>query len=127
MRPWRQPIDLGSHGERIAARTLRRAGYRILARNARIGPFEIDIIAEDGDTTAFVEVKTRRSASFAEPEANVTRDKQRRICSAARRYIAARNDPARYYRFDVVAVVLPERGRPEVTIFRDAFQDEWGR
>ena len=120
---WHQ-APRGVRGEALAAKALRRAGYKILARNARIGRYEIDIIAQEGDTIAFVEVKTRRDDSIADPDANVTHTKRQHIRRAARRYIAARNDPTLYYRFDVVAVLLPEEGKPKVTIYRDAFPDE---
>jgi len=121
---WRKraPTPLGQRGEDLAAKHLERAGYRILERNAKLGKFEIDIIAREGDTTAFVEVKTRRSNSFLEPEANVTPAKQRHIRRAAALYIARQNDPAMYYRYDIVSVVLPDEGKPQVTILRDAFR-----
>lgn len=121
---WFRRAPLGRRGERIAARRLRRWGYVILEKNAKIGPYEIDIIAREGDTVAFVEVKTRRAADLAAPEENVTRTKQRHIRAAARRYIGRHGDPDCYYRFDIVSVVLPERGKPAVTLYRDAFQDE---
>jgi len=105
-------------------RALRRAGYKILSRNTQLGPYEIDVIGREGDTTAFVEVKTRRTADPVAPEENVGPKKRRHIVSAARRYMAREDDPERYYRFDIVSVVVPERGKPEVTIYRDAFHAE---
>ncbi|NUM53382.1 MAG: YraN family protein [Candidatus Hydrogenedentes bacterium] len=127
--PWRfwrrrAPKPLGQRGEDLAAKHLRRAGYRILERNAKLGKFEIDIIAREGDTIAFVEVKTRRSNSFLEPEANVTPTKQQHIRRAAAIYISRHNDPETYYRYDIVSVVLPDDGNPHVTILRDAFRPE---
>lgn len=123
LRFWRKPApeSIGARGERIAARHLRRAGYRILERNAKFGKFEIDIIAQEGDTIAFVEVKTRKSNAFLEPEANVTPVKQQHIRRAASIYIDLRDDPNLYYRYDIVSVVLPDEGKPKVTILRDAF------
>ena len=114
---------LGTRGEKLAVKALKRAGYKILDRNVRLGRYELDIIAGEGDTIAFVEVKTRRTADPVDPGDNVGPAKQRHIVSAARRYIADRDDPALYYRFDVVSVVVPEKGKPEITIYRDAFQD----
>lgn len=113
---------LGKRGEDVAAKHLKRAGYRILERNVKLGKFEIDIIAREGDTIAFVEVKTRRSNSFLEPEANVTPTKQQHIRRAATIYISRQNDPTMYYRYDIVSVVLPDEGKPQVKIMRDAFR-----
>ncbi len=73
---------------------------------------------------AFVEVKTRRSDAFASPEENVTHAKRRHILAAARRYLSQQQDPKLYYRFDIASVLLPERGKPRVTMYQDAFRDE---
>lgn len=117
----RKPATLGALGERAAAKALRCAGFKILARNARLGRYEIDVIAREGSTTAFVEVKTRRTDDPVRPEDNVGPAKRRHIQTAARIYADRENDPEMYYRFDIVSVVLPEQGKPQVTILRDAF------
>jgi putative endonuclease len=101
---------LGARGEAMAARFLRAQGYRILDRNVQLGRYEIDIIAQEGDTVTFVEVKTREAVEAVRAEENVNREKQRRIIRAARQYISERDDPEMYYRFDIVAVVLSRRG-----------------
>ena len=121
--PWRKAKTLGRQGEDLAAKALKRAGYAILERNAQLGRYEIDIIARDADTIAFVEVKTRRHQDIALPEANVNAEKQRRIGRAARLYMDRADDPDMYYRFDVVSVLLPEKGKPDITIYRDAFRE----
>lgn len=120
----RTPLPIGVQGERLATKKLRRSGYKILERNIHLGRYEIDIIAQKGDTVVFVEVKTRRTADVAAPEDNVTADKQRRIIAAARAYIDRRNDPELYYRFDVASVLIPESGKPKITIYRDAFREK---
>jgi len=120
----RKPETFGGRGEKLALRALRRAGYTILARNARVGRYEVDLIAREGDTTAFIEVKTRRNEDEIAPEENVGFEKRRRLRKAARVYMAHENNPAMYYRFDIVSVVIPESGKPTATIFRDAFQEE---
>lgn len=121
--PWRRtPKPLGAQGEDAAAKFLKREGYSLLARNLRLGRGEIDIVARDGDTIVFVEVKTLRTASDVfRPEDNVSHDKQRHLIAAAQRYMAQHPDPNAYYRFDVVSVVLPENSAPQITLFRDAF------
>lgn len=113
---------LGQRGEAIAAKALKAGGYKILDRNVHLGRYEIDIIARDGDTIAFVEVKTRTSNDIAYPEDNVNHWKQLHIVRAARQYIAAHPDEDASYRYDVVAVLAPKKGKPDVTIFRDAFR-----
>ena len=120
----RAPKTLGLRGEDLAVKALRRAGYIILTRNAQLGSYEIDVIARERDTTAFIEVKTRRHDDPVAPEDNIGYTKRRHIRTAARLYITRRNDPNMYYRFDVVSVVVPENGKPTATIYRDAFRDE---
>jgi putative endonuclease len=120
----RKGRSLGARGEKVAVRYLRRAGYRILGRNVPLGPYEMDIVARQRDTIAFVEVKTRRDASFLAPEANVDYVKRKHIRAAAHRYIAQFGAPDTYYRFDIVSVVLPEHGKRSVTHYTDAFRDE---
>lgn len=118
---WRRKASYGQRGEDIAARYLRRQGYKILERNARFGKYEIDIIAREGDTIAFVEVKTRRSNDLTAPEDSIGYTKQRHIQNAAECYCARHPDPEMYYRFDVVSVILPDEGKPTVTLLRNAF------
>jgi len=119
---FRRAQPLGQRGEGIAAKALKRSGYTILDRNVQLGRYEVDIIAQEGDTIAFVEVKTRRDDQYALPEDNITHKKQQHLIRAAQRYIAQDADPSRYYRFDVAAVLMPLKGKPTVTIHRDAFQ-----
>ena len=115
--------SLGARGEAQAARYLRKQGYRILDRNVKLGRYEIDIIAEEGDTVVFVEVKTRSEDDGISPETNVGYDKQRRIITAARIYISQRPDAETHYRFDVVSVILPPKGNVSFVLFRDAFHE----
>lgn len=114
--------ELGRKGETVAARYLRRHGYSIVERNVRAGRNEIDIIARERDTLCFVEVRSRNSAEPIPPEDSVGATKQRHIVAAARHYIARHEEPDTYYRFDVVAIVFHEKGKPEITLYRDAFQ-----
>ncbi|MGP1272812.1 MAG: YraN family protein [Phycisphaerales bacterium] len=98
---------LGRRGERIAARYLRRRGYRLLARNRRVGPGEADLVclAPDGRTIVVVEVKTRRpSPGERRPESAVGASKQaklRRVTQAVRARLGAASQPVR---IDVLAV-----------------------
>ncbi|HRX84966.1 MAG TPA: YraN family protein [Phycisphaerae bacterium] len=114
-------MRLGPSGEQIGARYLRRQGYRIIKRNYRCTAGEIDIVAGDRDTLVFVEVKTRRSDEAADPEAAVNHHKRVQITRAARFFIAESRAERVPCRFDVLAIVLPADGRPEVTHFINAF------
>ena len=121
---FKRPKPLGARGEDAATTYLKRNGFKILARNAGLGRYEIDIIAREGDTIAFIEVKTRTSDSFADPEENVDLRKRNHIRRAAHAYIAQYGDDETYYRFDIASVLMPERGAPTITLYRNAFSDE---
>jgi putative endonuclease len=101
---------LGQAGERAAARFLERRGLLILARNLRSRLGEIDLLARDGPTLVFVEVKARRGASGDPPEAAVDARKRIRLTRLALGYLAARRLGERPCRFDVVGVSLDEGG-----------------
>lgn len=108
--------ELGRLGEQTAARALQKMGCRLLAMNYRTRFGEIDLIVQDGDTTVFVEVKTRKDASFAEAAEAVTSAKQERLRAAAQQWLAEKGEgPAR---FDVVEVYTKDR---TIRHIRDAF------
>lgn len=102
-------LDTGRHGERVAARLLKRNGCRILAKNYRAGRHEIDLIAEDRATgmIVFVEVKTRTEGGFGRPMEAVDRNKQRFLRLAAEAWIREHGMQERNARFDVIEVLLP--------------------
>jgi putative endonuclease len=116
-------LRFGALGEEAAAELLRKAGYRIVARNHRCSRGEVDVIAEKGDLLVFVEVRTRATAAFGGPEETVGTRKQRRVVAAARDYLAQRRGPPKAARFDVIAVV-DGPGGPALTHFENAF-DAW--
>jgi putative endonuclease len=95
----------GRAGENEAARFLAERGLAVIARNVRSGGGEIDLVAVDGSTVAFVEVKWRRDASRGAPAEAVTPAKRRKLLSAARCWLAENPScPSRDVRFDVVAI-----------------------
>ena len=98
---------LGPWGEAVAARYLRRHGYTIEAANYRCRLGELDIIAQDRHYTAFVEVKLRRSAAFAQAREFVTAAKQQRLRATAQLWLSE-NPGAKQPRFDVIEVYAPE-------------------
>jgi putative endonuclease len=99
-----QHVRLGEWGERTAARRLSRRGYRIIARNYRASGAEIDLIALDGDTLVFVEVKTRRTDVCGEGTEAVDSRKRVQIKRAAAHFIQRHRADERAIRFDVVAL-----------------------
>jgi putative endonuclease len=112
---------LGERGEREAARWLRRQGFRILVRGYRTPRGEIDLIAREGDTVVFIEVKTRREG---EPAEAVTPEKQRRVSLAALHFLKRHRLLDERSRFDVVALVWPHASRtPAIEHIRNAFDD----
>ena len=106
----------GRKGERIACRYLLRQGYDVLARSYRGRSGELDLIAFDAETLAFVEVKTRASRDFGEPWEFVDWRKQQTLRRTAEEFIADHDLGQYAYRFDIVSVV----GK-EVTLLRNAF------
>jgi putative endonuclease len=113
--------DLGAAGEDAARRFLRREGFRIIAKNYRCPLGEIDLIALDGETIVFVEVKTRSSDDTADPENSIGSRKQTQLTRVARYWLHQHRYPDRPYRFDAVSVVLGPDRRPEVRRIEDAF------
>jgi putative endonuclease len=113
--------SLGKHGEDVACRELGRRGYAILARRFRTRFGEIDIIARDGRTLVFIEVKTRSSAAFGTPAEAVTARKQAKIGLMASEYLLRRGATDLPCRFDVVGVAVEEGKAPVVELIRGAF------
>jgi putative endonuclease len=112
---------VGAYGERVAARRLIEAGLVVLDRNWRCARGEIDIVARDGLTIVFCEVKTRRSAAFGPPVAALTPAKVRRLRQLAAAWLAEHPAVRGPVRFDVMSV-LPQRSGPAlVEHLRGAF------
>jgi putative endonuclease len=133
-----QHLRLGKLGEAYAAAYLEQIGYRLVAANFTIAVgrnlrgavvnSEIDLIAYDGPTLCFIEVKTRASDWFAPPQVNVDRRKRRQIARAAhayRRMLQLESDP---YRYDVVTVILgndtDQSAAPEVELLKNYWREE---
>jgi len=111
--------NTGKTGEGLTVAYLKEKGYRILETNWQSNHQEIDIIAEKEGILAVVEVKTRRSARFGDPETFVTRQKQKMLVKAANHYIALRGIN-KNVRFDIVSVLL-QHDRHELHHIKDAF------
>lgn len=104
--------NFGDSAERVAALHLEQQGYRILARNVRTRAGELDLIAEDADGLAFVEVKARRGRAYGAPEEAITPRKQLQLVKLADAFIAEHQVYAdRPWRIDVVAIELDRAGK----------------
>jgi len=120
-----RPVSLGDRGEALAARFLERTGLRIVVTNFKVPvgrnsrgaqvTGEIDIIALEGETLVFVEVKTRRSDEFADVITAVDLRKQRQITRTARAYRRVFGIREIEIRFDVVTVLMPKYSEPVIT------------
>ena len=131
-------FELGRLGEALAIECLERAGYRIVAANFRlpigrntrdvIVSAEIDVVAYDGPTLCFVEVKTRASDDFAPPQANVDLRKRRQIARAARGYRRLFGLIDAPYRYDVVTVISSSakqiNAEPRIELLKNFWTDE---
>lgn len=116
-----QKKELGQKGEEIALRFLKKHGYHILQRNYVCKMGEVDIIAREKDTLAFIEVKTRRSTAFGPPQMAVNQKKQEQLSKAALHFLKEKRLEEAKARFDVVAILLGAKGE-EIELIRDAFE-----
>lgn len=116
----KERLSLGRMGEDVAAKILKEAGYRIIERNYRCRGGEVDIVALDGKTVVFVEVKTRSSEEYGPPQLAVDGRKQRQLTRAAMTYLKEKRLLTWSARFDVVGIVV--RGKShEVEHIKNAF------
>jgi len=113
----------GLWGERQAARYLAGKGYKIIGRRFRVGMRdEIDLIAREGDTLVFIEVKTRANEAFPRPLAAVGRAKRYNQARAAIRYLKRLKTQPASFRFDVVEIIgKPDKEKPLVRHVENAF------
>ena len=111
--------EFGKQGEELAAQYLINKGYEILERNWRNIHKEIDIIAKDGKDLVIVEVKTRQTDEYGNPDVAVTKQKQWRLISAANAYVY-QNRLDINTRFDIISIIIRD-DIPEINHIEDAF------
>ncbi len=111
--------DFGKFGEEIAIEHIKNSGYDILNTNWRFGADEVDIIAKDIDFLVFIEVKTRNSNYFGEPEVFVNRKKQQFLFRAANNYVQKYNIREEI-RFDIISIVVNSKQK-KINHIKDAF------
>jgi putative endonuclease len=116
----RARVILGKTGEDLACEELKRRGYAIVARRYRRRGGELDIIARDGETMVFIEVKTRDGRAFGDGADAVTGFKRRRITQLALDYMMRHHLSDCPCRFDVVSVQV-DSGVPVIEVFQNAF------
>lgn len=114
-------IQTGKKGEEFAVAYLKSKGYRIIERNYKCLFGEIDIVAKDGNTVVFVEVKSRKSEDFGDPQAAVGREKQKKISRVALAYLEEKRRYPCDARFDVVAVKMLPAGNT-IELIQNAFE-----
>jgi putative endonuclease len=119
---WPSDHAAGRHGEDLAHRFLEKSGLAVVGRNYHpsYGPGEIDLVAWDGDTLVFVEVKARATDAFGSPELAVGNEKQDHLRRAARDYARCAGADWQQVRFDIVTVVYSQP--PAIEHIRDAFR-----
>jgi putative endonuclease len=116
----RDRLELGKKGENLALKTIRNMGYQDIVQNYRCRLGEIDLIARDGDTLVFLEIKTRRTGSTADAKEAVNARKRRQISKVALNYMKTNNCENTRARFDVVAISLVGSS-PKIEVIKNAF------
>ena len=117
-------VTTGRRGEDLAAEYLEKHGYQIIERNWRPGRWgEVDIVAIDGDTLAFVEVKLRGSGSLETPQESVTHHKKHLLKAMAQLYYRMYSDSSnlpKALRIDFVGISFPQgKSRPKIELFKN--------
>ncbi len=113
---------VGDRGEELAASFLEKHGLQVVERNFRCKGGEVDIVAREGNTTVFVEVKTRRTLAYGVPQLALTPFKQRQVSKAALTWLLKHRSPDAPARFDVVAILLESEFTYSIEHIRDAFE-----
>jgi putative endonuclease len=117
----RERLCLGKFGEELALKKLKRLGYKKIVRNYSCRLGEVDLIARDGDTLAFIEIKTRRGASIGCAKEAVNARKRRQLSKVALAYMKSNDCCEAKARFDVVAINLKD-GNTQIEVIKDAFE-----
>jgi putative endonuclease len=122
--PQSRTLELGERGEKVAARYLRRHGYKVLVRRFRSRSGEIDIVCRHNEWLVFVEVKTRTSEQLGAPSEAVDKAKQRHMTKVALDYLRLLGYPQVKFRFDIVEVLMQHGARKpdDVRLIPDAFE-----
>ena len=112
-------LDIGEFGEDLAVEYLEQKGFEILERNWRHRHWEIDVICKEGDTTVFVEVKTRKSTKYGLPEEGLTKKKLQSLIAAGAEYL--NKNPNWDIRYDCVAILLQGKKVKDLLHIKDIY------
>lgn len=113
---------LGRWGEKYCEKFLKRKGLKVLTRNFSCKTGEIDIIMVDTNgSIVFVEVRTKADEEFSDVESSITQAKKTRLKRAARYFLSTQDIENRPFRFDIVAIVLGRKGKPQIRHYENAF------
>lgn len=113
--------EYGRDSEALAVAFLKQKGYKVLATNYRLKMGEIDVVAQDGRTIVFVEIKARRSKRYGHPKQALDFRKRRKLSRMAQAYLKTAGRSGASARFDVVAIIATPSG-PEIELIRNAFE-----
>jgi len=113
-------LELGRYGEALAYKKIRRLGYKKIIRNYRCPLGEVDLIANDGDTLVFIEIKTRKGRPTGYAKEAVDARKKRQLSKVALSYMKSNNCSEAKARFDVIAISIKE-DKPQIEVVKNAF------
>ncbi|MBC8458323.1 MAG: YraN family protein [Deltaproteobacteria bacterium] len=114
-------LELGKFGEVLALKKIKLLGYKNIIRNYRCPLGEVDLIAKDGDTLAFIEIKTRKGKSIGYAKEAVNARKRRQLSKVALAYMKSNDCWGAKARFDVVAISI-EKDKPQIEVIKNAFE-----
>ncbi|MBW2707690.1 MAG: YraN family protein [Deltaproteobacteria bacterium] len=121
----RERLELGARGEALAFEEVKRLGYEVMAKNYRCPLGEVDLVAKDGDTLVFIEIKTRKGRPLGFAKEAVNARKQKQISKVALTYMKANHCCDVSARFDVVAISVGS-GPPQIEVIKNAFDLAYG-
>ncbi len=113
-------LALGRFGEDLAFKKIKRLGYKKIIRNYRCSVGEVDLVANDGDTLVFIEIKTRRGKSTGYAKEAVNARKRKQLSKVALFYMKSNDCIEAKARFDVIAVSIKD-GKPQIEVVKNAF------
>jgi putative endonuclease len=117
----RERLNLGSYGEELALKKIKKLGYKKIIRNYRCPLGEVDLVARDGDCLVFIEIKTRKGKSVAYAKEAVDARKRRQLSKVALSYMKSNQCNDVKARFDVVAITI-DQGQTNIEVIQDAFE-----
>ncbi len=113
---------LGRWGEKYSEKFLNKKGFKTLTRNFSCKTGELDLVMVDSDGgIIFVEVRTKTHEDFSSVESSITSAKMTRLKRAAKYFISTNNIENRPFRFDIIAIVLGQKGKPQLRHYENAF------